>query len=194
VGGCVDVYAPKRLTELADYSDIKRAKRRALAMAAQGFGDVPGDSGVYPTGTSPGTSVEVGRLCGACDGDVITYVLVKLISIAGLSLTNAYVAVYTTAGVQLGVSGDVKGDLTATGVLALALSSPIEKVGDSGIYPTFKQTGATLATVARSSAAVGENGVLGGSAGSVARTGIAAAPSGPATFSLNANGWFIGWA
>jgi len=167
--------------------------RRQLAMSAQGMKDAVGDSGAYATGTSPGTGVEIARLLGAFDGETITGIVVKLISIAGLSLTNAYVSAYTTAGVQLVVSDDIKALLSQTGLLALPFSAPIVKSGSTGFYGSFKQTGATLATVARSSAAVGENGVDGGVATSAARTGITGAPTGPATFSANANGWFMGW-
>jgi len=167
--------------------------RRQLATTAQGIRDAVGDSAVYGTGTSPGTSVEIARLLGAFDGETITGIVVKLISIAGLSLTNAYVAAYTTAGVQIAVSDDIKASLNATGLLALPFTAPIVKSGSTGLYGSFKQTGSTLATVARSSAAVGENGVNGGVATSAARTGITGVPTTPATFAANANGWFLGW-
>jgi hypothetical protein len=167
--------------------------RRQLAITAQGIKDAVGDSAVYGTGTSPGTSVEVGRLVGAFDGETVTGVVIKLISITSLNLTNAYVAAYTTAGVQLAVSADIKASLSATGLLALPFTGTFVKSGSSGFYVTFKQTGSTLATVARSSAAVGENGVNGGSNASIARTGVTGVPDTPATFSANANGWFMGW-
>lgn len=169
--------------------------RRQLAYTAQGFKDAVGDPAAYATGTSPGTSVEIARLLGAFDGETVTGVVIKLISIASLNLTNAYVAAYTTASpaVQLAVSGDIKASLSSTGLLALPFTAPFTKSGSGGFYCSFKQTGTTLATVARASAAVGENGVNGGVAGSVARTGVTGVPDSPATFSANANGWFMGW-
>lgn len=167
--------------------------RRQLAYTAQGFKDAVGDPAAYATGTSPGTSVEVGRLVGAFDGETVTGVVVKLISITGLSLTNAYVSAYTTAGVQLAVSADIKASLSSTGLLALPFTNTFVKSGSGGFYVTFKQTGATLATVARASAAVAENGVNSGVAGSIARTGVTGVPDTPASFSANANGWWLGW-
>jgi len=178
-------------------ANLKQAKRRKIALAAQGItGDAVGDAAIYLTGTSPGTQVEVGRLLGACDGDVITYVIVKFISITGLSLTNAYVAVYdgvVSSATQLGVSADIKASI-ATGLVRFAIATPATKSGDGPIYCTVKQEGATLATVARSGAAVGENGVGGGVASSVSRTGVSGAPATNANFSTNANGWYMAWA
>lgn len=167
--------------------------RAQIAMEAQGIKHQVGESGLYGTGTSPGTSVEVGRLLGVRAGETVTGIVIKLISITGLSLTNAYVAAYTTAGVQVGVSGDIKASLTTTGLIALPFTTPWVPTTSQGFYGCFKQTGATLATVARASAAVAENGVGSGVAASVSRTGQTVAPTTPATFTANANGWYMGW-
>lgn len=160
--------------------------RHRVRVSAQGLLDETGDFGTYGTAQAIASQTLYGRLVGLLNGDTVTGV-VFAIAVVASGLTGAWVALYSTAGVLLASSGDIKASLNVTGRVFLPFTSTYAVLADAGVYACLLQVGTTPATIYRSANAVSLAGGNGGVSAAVAQTGQAVLPS-PATFANNAVG------
>jgi hypothetical protein len=161
----------------------------AISLTARGLITETWSPYINPNNQAPGTQTLYGTLVPLRGGQIVSNVVICVATAGtGTPPTGFFVALYTTTGVQLGVSANQNTStvLTTQGYGALPLITPVTIPADGGYYPCFLQNGTfggtTVAYIRTANSTGGQSGQFGSAARPVVKQTGQATPPSPATF------------
>lgn len=146
---------------MVDIIKARPTDRDQLRLTANGTIAETGMRGAHNAGTILVSGTVQAGLLGLRAGDLVTNVHCW-VSVVGATLTYARMGLYDSAGTQLGLSGDEIATFEAsTGILTIALATPVSISTSGGYYVAVLNTGTTPATLVRSGSTAGAGSGVG---------------------------------
>lgn len=126
-------------------------------------------------------------------GDTVTNLCAAVVA-AGVTLTDAWLGLYSTAGVQLAATASAPTTFESVGVKSVAVATPYTVTATGGLYiVALFVGGSTIPSLLSSGSPSNATGAFsGGSAVAVVQTSLTSLPT-PATFGNSGYAIWAGW-